>query len=444
MYDQSLGLEPNPTVEPTFVTTVLLLSGDTGFANSARRRLSGAGFNIVVSRSEAEALQILAELEVDAALLDYDLPSRDGIEIWEEIRRLHGEDAPPALIVGDHYSPALLSRCINAGTAGLHAKSDDIDALIGALTGMIADDGKRRALESTGYVRQLEGDTDPLTGLPEIDYLNRRLLGESVASYRDNTPLSLLAFVPDRFDRLVERRGRKLADDVLRRIARVVEGELRSRDCIARHGDYTFAVVLPDTPRGAATAVGRRLRRVLSAIELGNLEQPIALSFSFGVACRPAGVRQSPEDLRSQALQTCTGAQMMGGDRILADEALTGYPLAVVLEGEETNGEIGGSLQSCQLEIRAAADADQVRAALRDLPVAMLVLPAGDGDDSAVIDLFAWARERFPSVRRVLVADRVDTDLAARAINEAEVECLLRPRASRSQVSAAVERLLFS
>ncbi|MFO8070356.1 MAG: diguanylate cyclase [Polyangia bacterium] len=444
MCHQSLELNPNPALEPTFVTTVLLLSGDTGFANSARRRLTGAGFNIVVSRSEAEALQILAELEVDAALLDYDLPNCDGIEICEEIRRLHGENAPPVLIVGEHYSPALLSRCINAGTAGLHAKSDDIDALIGALTGMIADDGKRRALESTGYVRQLEGDTDPLTGLPASGYLNRRLVGESVASYRDNTPLSLLAFVPDRFDRLIERRGRKLADGVLRGIARVVEGELRSRDCIARHGDFTFAVVLPDTPRGAATAVGRRLRRVLSGVELGNLEQPITITFSFGVACRPAGVRQSPEDLRFQALQTCTGAQMMGGDRILADEALTGCPLAVVLGEEEASGEIGEALRSCQLEIRAVADAEQVRAALHDLPVAMLVLPAGGGNDSAVIELFAWARERFPSVRRVLAADRVDTDLAARAVNEAEVDYLLRPRQSRSQLSAAIERLLFS
>jgi diguanylate cyclase (GGDEF)-like protein len=431
-------------IDPNHIPTALVVSTDTGYSNNLRRSLFGAGFDAVVTPSHSEALQLMAESNVDVAIVDYDLPECDGIAFFEQIRGRYGRDAPPVMVLGDHYSPTLLARCLSAGTAGLHVKSDRVEELIARATELIRDRDKRRAIEESGSLRQLNGDMDPLTGVPGDAYFNRRLLGESMTSYRDNTALGLLLIVPDRFEQLAEGHGRVRADEVLRSAARIIQSELRSRDCVARYGDNSFGVILPETPLSAATAVGRRLRRVLAATEFGNLENALSVTFSIGVAARAPGAHVAPEDLYTQALNGCNGAEAMGGDRVVTDNALTGAPLILVVGAHEHTRSLVAGFSGDNVDVRSLLTVVEAKRSVEEIPVGMIVNvlePSGDGEE---LELFSWIRDRYPAIRRVLAAGRVDASLMARAVNNGAIDYFLPLPVDAAELQRLAEQLLFS
>jgi len=439
-----LYTEPESEPDPSAVVPVLLLSSDSGFVNHARRSLSRAGFTVVAARSSAEGLQLAAELRFDGLVIDYEQQSCDGIGLFEEIKAQNGGETPPCLVLGERECGALASRCRGAGVAGLHAKSDGVEKLIARLTRLLTDQAKRGTIEQTIGRREQDWNVDSLTGLPSEIYFGRRLLGESMTAAEDRSAVSLLMIVPDRFSRIVERLGRCAADNVLCETARTIQGELRSRDCVARYGDHTFAVILPGADSDGAVAVGRRLRLALSETEFGTLEQPIAATFSIGVASADIGSGIPADDLCSQALRACVGAQSMGGGRVLADAALTGRPLVLVVSPTAADADLVTELTACPVEVRATETLAEAWSALKELPVKMIVVSSSSVGADGATELLAWSRERLPTVKRVLAAERVELGLSLAAINRAGIDHFLSLPVDGATLPAITEELLLS
>ena len=63
--------------------------------------LDAAGYETCAAGSGADAMAILAETPVCAAVLDVNLPGRSGYEICREVRRLYGGSAPVLLVSGE-------------------------------------------------------------------------------------------------------------------------------------------------------------------------------------------------------------------------------------------------------------------------------------------------------------------------------------------------------
>ena len=70
----------------------------------------------------------------------------------------------------------------------------------------------------------------------------------------------------DDFKQFNDAYGHVTGDDVLRAVGRLMMlGLRRDIDVAARYGGEEFAIILPNTPAGAAHAVGERLRVTLSS-----------------------------------------------------------------------------------------------------------------------------------------------------------------------------------
>lgn len=129
------------------------------------------------------------------------------------------------------------------------------------------------------------GLTDPLTGLNNRRYIERRLLEETVRSRRRGAPLSCMYMDIDRFKQINDRIGHQAGDEVLRSVAGRIKAELRLSDSLGRFGGEEFVVLLPDTERTDAINVAERIR-------ISIAEQPLILtngerldvSISVGVA----------------------------------------------------------------------------------------------------------------------------------------------------------------
>ena len=114
---------------------------------------------------------------------------------------------------------------------------------------------------------ELQAITDGLTGLYNHRTFYERLAQEFARAQRYVVPLSLLMLDIDDFKRFNDTYGHPLGDDVLAAVGDVLRSQLRNNiDFAARYGGEEFAVLLPNTPRVGAEAVGERLSREVSKL----------------------------------------------------------------------------------------------------------------------------------------------------------------------------------
>ncbi|QDZ29066.1 diguanylate cyclase [Noviherbaspirillum sp. UKPF54] len=114
------------------------------------------------------------------------------------------------------------------------------------------------------------GLTDPLTGVHNRRYVERRLLEEIGRSRRQGYDLSCLYIDIDHFKQINDGLGHQAGDEVLRGIAGRIKEELRLSDALGRFGGEEFVVLLIDAGPTAAGNAAERIRQSIA-------EQPLAL-----------------------------------------------------------------------------------------------------------------------------------------------------------------------
>lgn len=133
--------------------------------------------------------------------------------------------------------------------------------------------------------------TDPLTGIFNRRYFDRKFADELNRAERYAQPLSLILFDIDWFKQINDHLGHETGDEVLQHLTRYVQLQIREHDRLCRVGGEEFAIILPETTVGNAAQFAERIRRGVERNFSGVHE---GLTISLGVhECR------SGEDAKS-------------------------------------------------------------------------------------------------------------------------------------------------
>jgi diguanylate cyclase (GGDEF)-like protein len=97
-----------------------------------------------------------------------------------------------------------------------------------------------------------ENITDPLLGIFNRRHLEVLLRQEFLLCRREALPLSLLLIDIDHFKEINDSYGHLAGDKALIGLVRVIKGQLRQTDQLARYGGEEIMVMLPHTPEAAA------------------------------------------------------------------------------------------------------------------------------------------------------------------------------------------------
>jgi diguanylate cyclase (GGDEF)-like protein len=107
--------------------------------------------------------------------------------------------------------------------------------------------------------------TDGLTKLHNHRYFQEQMAAECKRARRTETPLCLILVDIDYFKRWNDRLGHAGGDEILRRMAEVLNQACRETDLLARYGGEEFAVLALGTPLQGAVALGEKIRQSVEA-----------------------------------------------------------------------------------------------------------------------------------------------------------------------------------
>jgi two-component system, cell cycle response regulator len=166
---------------------------------------------------------------------------------------------------------------------------------------------------------------DGLTLLHNHRSFQERLREEFRAAQRYDDALSLILVDLDHFKNVNDTWGHLTGDDVLRRVARVLQQSVRETDIVARYGGEEFAVLLPRTPLTGAITVAERIWKELGALRAGS-DGRLRVTASLGISCFPHRGVFSPEQLLLTADEALYRAKREGRNRICLHPAMPLLP----------------------------------------------------------------------------------------------------------------------
>jgi len=206
---------------------------------------------------------------------------------------------------------------------------------------------------------------DPLTG----PLTSASLLGEARRQFsharRHGGQLSVMAFRVDSHAEATRDAGKDVSDQVLARIAKMIQGMLRTEDSFGRVAEATFMVISAGAGAPQMTAFARRLHAQLESAQVRHNSKILKIRTSFGLASL-AAASASIEDLMKVALQRVQTAGSRPADPIVGEPEAAAPPAAVPAAPAAPKPS-ASSIQTPALNLQPAAPKNDVGRALEML-----------------------------------------------------------------------------
>ncbi len=148
-----------------------------------------------------------------------------------------------------------------------------------------------------------EACQDPLTGLANRRYFTSQVKNCCTLARRHQLPISIIALDLDYFKKINDSYGHDGGDAVLKSVAELLQGMLRSSDIAARFGGEEFVISMPYVNSEAAIEVAERIRVKIAALDVFINDQKISFTASFGVAQLTFDELNAPEGINTALIR---------------------------------------------------------------------------------------------------------------------------------------------
>ena len=299
----------------------------------------------------AEALAVDIH-QIDLVLSDMNLPDATGLDLLDELLRRRWE-LPIIFVTGE----GILENAIHAIRRGAYDYIVKAGDYLFAVPLMVEKNlaiwrtkqDNQRLQEQLGStleevriknkqleeaVQQLEtmAATDPLTGLA-----NRRAFGRAMArafaqAQRAGQDLACIMIDLDGFKQFNDALGHQHGDELLKRVAEVMQRCCRQSDVPGRFGGDEFIVLLPEADERTASQVANRIQEDFAATQNAlhlPEEADVTVTVSMGLACLAECRVTDPEALVNRADAALYRAKQAGRNRLVIARAQPDQAVAV-------------------------------------------------------------------------------------------------------------------
>jgi two-component system, cell cycle response regulator len=268
---------------------MLIADDDSISLHILHTTLTTHGHEVIAVKDGNEALRALsAPNHPKLAILDWNMPGVDGVEVIRRLRRQAETASCYLIILTAREDRKDLIEALSAGADDYVSKPWDHQELL-ARIGVgrrVVDlqtvlENRLRELDAANDAIARLASRDELTGLANRRSFNQRMSGEISVTRRHHYPLCLIMADLDHFKNVNDTYGHDVGDRVLKAFADLLVKSTRLEDLPARWGGEEFAIILPHTATEGAHRVADRIRVSFEEGHVTGVDGH--LSASFGV-----------------------------------------------------------------------------------------------------------------------------------------------------------------
>ncbi len=242
-------------------------------------------YELLVTKDGLAAWEALSSPDAPRlALLDWDMPGLNGLEVCRRIREKETPNPPYIILLTGRGEKGDIVRGLETGANDYVAKpydSAELQARIRVGERML--EMQDKLLEARDAMERLAMH-DPLTGVFNRRAILDRLAQEISRAKRDGAALSIGMFDLDHFKKINDAFGHQAGDDVLVAFVERVQAGLRGHDCVGRYGGEEFLVIAPGSEGRTDEGLYERLGAAVAGAPIPTKEGEVSLTVSIGVA----------------------------------------------------------------------------------------------------------------------------------------------------------------
>lgn len=208
-------------------------------------------------------------------LLDLDMPGMDGFEVLRILKDDSLTNNVPIIVLSAMSSSEDKVTAFDLGATDYVTKPFDLAELRARLRAALR-------LDQLLHLLADRANVDGLTGLGNRAHFNQRWQEKVAECRRYPSPLSLAMLDVDFFKRVNDTYGHPAGDEVLQRVAELLQRECREPDVPCRYGGEEFALIMPSTSPVDALIVCERVREaLLKVVWPRHPEQRVTISIGL-------------------------------------------------------------------------------------------------------------------------------------------------------------------
>jgi len=243
------------------------------------------GYDPLVVEDGSSAWEIMKKSDApNLAVLDWDMPGMDGLEVCQRIRKACTSNPPYLIILTAKGEKADIVKGLDAGANDYISKPYDNDELQSRIrVGRRMVELQTELLEAKDALAH-EAMHDSLTGA-----LNRRAIlddlnKELIRAKRKKSKLGVGLCDIDYFKQVNDTHGHQVGDEVLCGFVHTMQNSLRGYNLVGRYGGEEFLVVAPDSTGSVEEGLYERLKTQIAQQRTSTKKGEIGITVSIGVA----------------------------------------------------------------------------------------------------------------------------------------------------------------
>ncbi len=265
------------------------------------------------SRAIRDPGTLLDELETyrpDLILMDMYMPRFNGVEATRALRQMAAYKALPIVYLSGESDIGMQVEALRLGGDQFLIKPFNPVLLAAIVKTKIE---RFRETQRSTRIDGLTGLLNHTAAKSQLKMMVKRVVSHAT--------LTVVMIDIDHFKSVNDTYGHPVGDQVIRGLAWLLKGRLRSSDMIGRYGGEEFLIALPDVSPEQARLVIDRIREDFSSLPHAHQTGALFATFSAGVASTQESV--SAEQLTEAADNALLEAKRLGRNRVETSLFLT-------------------------------------------------------------------------------------------------------------------------
>ncbi len=297
---------------------ILIAEDDFISCKALENNLKEWGYEVVSARDGNEAWELTRSNDIRLAILDWNMPGIDGIELSNKIRNEYQKEDSKyiyiILLTGRGGQDDIIQGLSTGADDYMTKPYSFVELKYRVQNGerIIKNEDKRIRLASL----------DNLTKLWNRNKIFDVLDTELKRGERENTPTGVVMIDIDHFKRINDRYGHLIGDEVLVQVADRLKNAIRPYDSIGRYGGDEILVVLPNCANEEAKNIAKRLYDSVANEKIPTKVGSLKINISIGCASNEKFLQVSKMELIQASDNALLSAKKKGRDRIILSKSL--------------------------------------------------------------------------------------------------------------------------